>query len=190
MVKKTKQEETKETSVRKEKGEEEQRASTETDITAKLEEKEKEAAENYDKYVRAVAELENYKKRAARERADSIKYGNENLIRDILPFVDSLDRALHHAGNSDDFEAFKKGLQLLQDQLLCSLEKHGIQKIECADKEFDPNMHEALYQIDSNAHDENKIVDELEKGYLLNGRLLRPAKVSVCKRSTTDYCKE
>jgi molecular chaperone GrpE len=162
----------------------------EADLTARLEEKEKEAAENYDKYIRTVAELENYKKRAAKEKADSIRYGNENLIKDILPLVDSMDRALQHADNSCDFEAFKKGLKLLQDQLLCSLEKHGVQKIDCADKTFDPNVHEALFQVESDAHKENTIVDELEKGYLLSGRLLRPAKVSVCKRPKNDNCKE
>jgi len=190
MVKKTKQEEIPETPEGKKQGEEEQKTAAENDLAVRLETKEKEAAENYDKYVRTVADLENYKKRAAKERADSIKYGNESLIKDILPFVDGLDRALQHAGNSSDFEALKKGLQLLQEQLLCALEKHGVQKIECTDKEFDPNIHDALYQTDSSAHEENKIIDELEKGYLLNGRLLRPAKVSVCKRSKTDYCKE
>jgi len=190
MGKKTKKEEIKETPHIQEKEEKEEKVVGENDLTARLEEKEKEAAENYDKYIRTVAELENYKKRAAKEKADSIRYGNENLIKDILPLVDSMDRALQHADNSGDFEAFKKGLKLLQDQLLCSLEKHGVQKIDCVDKTFDPNVHEALFQVESDAHEENTIVDELEKGYLLSGRLLRPAKVSVCKRPKNDNCKE
>ena len=94
----------------------------------KLQEAEKKAAENYDKYVRAVAELDNYKKRAVREKADAIQYGNENLLRDILPLVDNMDRALEHACNSDDFEAFKKGLKMLQEQLLGCLQKHGVER--------------------------------------------------------------
>jgi molecular chaperone GrpE len=148
----------------------------------KLNEKEKECAVNYDKYLRAVAELDNYKKRTAREKTDIIKYGKEDVIRDMLPFVDSLDRALEHAESNTDIQAFKEGLKLIQDQLLCSLKKHGVERIECTGKEFDPNFHEAMLQADSEHHEENKVIGEFERGYLLNGRLLRPSKVSVCKK--------
>ena len=151
------------------------------ELMRKLEEKEKEAAENYDRYVRAAADLENYRKRAAREKADCIKYGQENLIRDILPMVDSLGRAMEHACNSSDFEAFREGLKLVQNQLTCCLEKHGVEAIEAAGKDFDPNFHEAMIQVESREHKDNAVVEEFEKGYLLNGRLLRPAKVSVCR---------
>jgi len=150
--------------------------------TLKLQEKIKEAAENYDRYLRTVADLDNYKKRAAKEKTDAIKYGNETLIRDLLPLIDNLDRALKHAETSRDFEAFKQGLAMLHAQLICSLEKHGVEAIDCASKVFDPHYHEALMQVASADHETNQIVDELEKGYLLNGRLLRPSKVSVCKR--------
>ena len=150
-------------------------------LTLKLQEKEKEAAENYDRYVRAVAELENYKKRAAREKADCIKYGQENLIKDILPMVDNLGRAMDHACNSNDFEAFREGLRLVQSQLHCCLEKHGVEEIEAAGRDFDPNVHEAMLMVESPEHGHNQVVEEFEKGYLLNGRLLRPAKVSVCR---------
>ncbi|MDO8722648.1 MAG: nucleotide exchange factor GrpE [Syntrophales bacterium] len=153
------------------------------DTMMKLKEKEKEAAENFDKYMRAIADLENYKKRAAKEKAETIKYGNENLLKDILPLADSLDRACRHACNSEDFEAFKAGFKLLQDQLSCCLEKHGVEKIEAVGKDFDPNVHEAMLQVDTEEHEDNKVVDEFEKGYLLNSRLLRPAKVSVSKRT-------
>jgi len=151
-------------------------------LMGKLEEAEKRAAENYDKYVRAAAELDNYRKRAVREKADAIKYGNESLLRDILPLVDNVDRALEHAGTSDDFEAFKKGLKMLHEQLLCCLKKHGVEVIDAAGKEFDPNVHEAMLQVASDEHETGKVVNEFERGYLLNGRLLRPAKVCVCKR--------
>ncbi|MDO9559538.1 MAG: nucleotide exchange factor GrpE [Syntrophales bacterium] len=149
-------------------------------LTQKLQDKEKEAAENYDKYVRAVAEMENYKKRAARDRADSLKFGQENLIKDILPLMDSLDRAMAHAGKSNDFEAFKEGLQLLQNQFSGCLGKQGVEQIEAAGRDFDPNVHEAVLQVESPDHGHNQVVQEFEKGYLLNGRLLRPSKVSVC----------
>jgi molecular chaperone GrpE len=150
-------------------------------LTQQLQEKEKEAAENYDRYVRAVAELENYKKRAVRDRTDSLKYGQENLIRDILPLVDSLDRAMEHACNSNDFEAFKAGLQLIQNQLSGCLGKQGVEPIEAIGRDFDPNFHQAVLQVESPDHGHNQVVDEFEKGYLLNGRLLRPSKVSVCR---------
>lgn len=150
-------------------------------LMQQLQEKEKEAAENYDKYVRAVAELENYKKRAVRDRADSLKYGQENLIRDILPLVDSLDRAMEHACNSNDFEAFKAGLQLIQNQLNGCLGKQGVEPIEAIGRDFDPNVHQAVLQVESPEHGHNQVVEEFEKGYLLNGRLLRPSKVSVCR---------
>jgi molecular chaperone GrpE len=156
------------------------------DLERKLQEKSKEAAENYDRYLRAVADLDNYKKRAVKEKAEAINYGNEKLIRDLLPLVDNIDRALKHAETSCDFEAFTKGLAMLQTQLICSLEKHGVEAIDCANKAFDPNYHEALMQVPGTDHETNQIVDELEKGYLLHGRLLRPSKVSVCKRPDYD----
>lgn len=154
----------------------------EEELMAKLEETEKKAAENYDKYLRAVAEFENYKKRAIREKADAIKYGNENLLRDFLPLVDNLDRAMEHAGNCDDFEAFRQGLKMLHEQFLCCLKKYGVEIIDAAGKDFDPNVHEAMMQVESHEHEDRKVVSEFERGYLLNGRLLRPSKVCVCKR--------
>ncbi len=160
------------------------------DINKKLEEKEKEAAANYDKYLRAVAELDNYRKRAAREKTDIIKYGNEELIKDILPFIDSLDRALEH--DTGDVQAFKEGIALIKEQLLNCLKKHGVERIETAGMDFDPNFHEALMQMGSDQHEDNKIVSEMEKGYLLNGRLLRPSRVCVCKKTNkeNDICEK
>jgi molecular chaperone GrpE len=158
----------------------------EEDLMARLQEAENRAAENYDKYVRAMAELDNYKKRILREKTEAIRYGNENLLREILPLTDNMERALEHACSSDDFEAFKEGLRMLQEQFLSCLQKHGVEKIETVGKDFDPNVHEAMLQVESDEHGDSKVVDEFEKGYLLNGRLLRPAKVSVCRRGKKD----
>jgi molecular chaperone GrpE len=161
-------------------------AAGEEELMGNIQELEKKAAENYDKYVRAAAELDNYRKRAVREKADAIKYGNETLLRDILPLLDNMDRALEHACNSDDFEAFKKGLKMLQDQFLSCLQKHGVEKIDAVGKDFDPHVHEAMLQVESGEHEHSKVVSEFERGYLLNGRLLRPAKVSVCRRTNKE----
>jgi len=147
-----------------------------------LEVKEKEAKENYDRYLRAVAELDNFRKRAARDKADTIKYAKEDLIKDILPFLDSLDRALEHK-DSTDAQAFKDGIALIQDQLLCCLKKHGVERIESVGAVFDPNFHEALMRVDSADHQDNQVVSEMGKGYLLNGRLIRPSRVCVCKKT-------
>jgi molecular chaperone GrpE len=156
-----------------------------SNLKAKLEEKEKEAKDNYDRYLRAVAELDNYKKRAAREKADILKYGKEEIIKDILPFLDNLDRALEHTGGNDA-QAFKEGVVMIQDQLLCCLKKHGVEKIESIGANFDPNFHEAMMQMDSKDHEDNKVVNEMQKGYLLNGRLLRPSRVCVCKKVSNE----
>ena len=158
------------------------------ELTKKLAAKEAEAAANYDKFMRAAAELDNYRKRAAKEKIETVKYGNETLLRDILPLVDSIDRALQHAAKSQDFEAFRQGLVLLRDQFLQVLEKNGVQPIEALGKDFDPNFHEAMLQVETGDRDHNKVIEEYEKGYLLNGRLLRPARVSVSKniRGATD----
>ena len=152
------------------------------DLTEALAVKAKEAQDNYERYLRAVAELDNYKKRAARDKADIIKYGKEDLIKDILPFLDSLDRALEHK-DASDAQAFKDGMALIQDQLLCCLKKHGVERIESAGADFNPNFHEALMQMDSADHQDNQVVSEMEKGYLLNGRLIRPSRVCVCKKT-------
>ncbi|MDD5343326.1 MAG: nucleotide exchange factor GrpE [Smithella sp.] len=154
------------------------------DLRKKTEETEKEATANFDKYLRSVAELDNYKKRAIKEKADIIKYGKEELVKDILPFMDSLDRALGH--DTGDIQAFKDGIALIQDQLLCCLKKHGVERIETAGADFDPNFHEALMQVESDQHEDNKIVNEMEKGYLLNGRLVRPSRVCVCKKTKKE----
>jgi len=153
-------------------------------LRTSLDAKEKEAAENYDRYLRAMAELDNYRKRAARGKEDAIKYGNEKLIKDILPILDSLDRALHQASEvsvRNNFEAFQQGLELINSQILGCLERHGVVKIAAKGEEFDPEKHQALMQVETPKMEGNRVVDEYESGYTLNGRLLRPSKVSVSK---------
>lgn len=154
----------------------------EQDLRTALAEKEKEAKESYEKYLRSVAELENYKKFATRERIDLIKYNNEKIIKDILPILDSMDRALEHAGTAKDVRFFADGVKIIQEQLLAVLEKYGVKRIESVGREFDPNIHEALLQVESDEYEDKSVVAEFEKGYLLNDRLLKAAKVSVSKR--------
>jgi molecular chaperone GrpE len=151
------------------------------DLQARLEEKEKEAAASYDRYLRAVADLENYKKRAAKDRSDYIKYANENILRDLLAVLDNMERAREHAASSGDITSFLEGLKMIQGQFGDLLSKYGLEIIETKGREFDPNFHEAVMQVPGIAENDNKIAEEFQKGYILNGRLLRPAKVSVTK---------
>ena len=154
------------------------------ELRMRLGAKEKEAAENHDRYLRAMAELDNFRKRASRDKEDAIKYGNAKLIKDILPILDSLDRALHQSSDlsvRNNFEAFQQGLGLIHSQILGCLERHGVVKISAKGEEFDPERHQALLQVETPEMDSNRVVDEFESGYTLHGRLLRPTKVSVSK---------
>lgn len=154
-------------------------------LKKEIEEKEKETAANYDKYLRAVADFDNYRKRIERDKADLLKYGNEKLIKDLLPILDSLDRALVQTGNSTgDITVFTEGIHLIRSQFLAALERHGVERIKAKGEEFDPQFHQAMLQVEADETENNRIVDEFEAGYLLNGRLLKPAKVSVSKKVT------
>ena len=154
----------------------------EKDAVSELDAAKSEARENYDKYLRLAAEFDNYKKRVQKERADLLNYGNEKLLKEVLPLVDALERALGHAEKSVDFDVFVEGLKLILDQFTGMLGKNGVEAIESVGSDFDPNFHEAMIQVESKDHQTNEVVEEFEKGYMLNGRLLRPAKVSVAKR--------
>ena len=151
------------------------------EFARKLEEKEKEAQENYDRWLRAVAELENYKKRMTKEKLELSKYANEQLIKEILPIVDNLERAIEHSSNPKDSKALDDGIKMTAKQLITVLEKFGIKRIEALNEPFDPNYHEAIMQLETQKHEENIVLRELEKGYLLHDRLIRPAKVAISK---------
>ena len=151
------------------------------ELKKKLEEKEKEAKENYDRLLRTAADFENYKKRAAREKEDWNKFANEDLIRAILPFIDNLERAVNHAQKIADTGVLVEGVQLTLQQLLQALNKFGLSSFKSVGKPFDPAMHEAMLVVETDKHEPNQVVEEFQKGYLLNDRLLRPATVSVSK---------
>jgi len=146
-----------------------------------LEEKEKEFKEHHDRLLRLAADFENYKKRAAREKEDWAKFANEELIRAILPFIDNLERALNHAQKVTDTGVLIEGVRLTVQQLLQTLNKFGLSSFQSVGKPFDPTVHEAMLVVETDQHEPNQVVEEFQKGYLLNHRLLRPATVSVSK---------
>ena len=137
------------------------------------------AAENRDRWMRAVAELENFKKRAATERSRLLKYQYEDLLRDLLPVIDNMERALDHAQEEGDFGPFAQGVKMIVEMFKEVLGRHGVEEIEAVDKSFDPNLHEAVSQMPGSGKEPNTVLHELEKGYLYKDRLLRPAKVTV-----------
>ena len=151
------------------------------ELKKKLEEKEKEIKEHHDRLLRLAADFENYKKRAAKEKEDWTKFANEDLIRAILPFLDNLERAVNHAQKASDTGVLIEGVRLTLQQLLQTLNKFGLSTFESVGKPFDPTVHEAMLVVETDKHEPNQVVEEFQKGYLLNDRLLRPATVSVSK---------
>ncbi len=151
------------------------------ELKKKLEEKEKEIKGHHDRLLRLAADFDNYKKRAAKEKEDWTRFANEDLIRAILPFIDNLERAVNHAEKTADTGVLIEGVRLTIQQLLQGLNRFGLSAFESVGKPFDPTVHEAMLVVETDQHEPNQVVEEFQKGYLLNDRLLRPATVSVSK---------
>jgi molecular chaperone GrpE len=150
-------------------------------LEAQLAAKEQEARENWDKLLRERADLENYRKRASREKEELLNYGIKSLVEEVLPVVDNLERALEHA-NEEGLPALVEGVKMTHTLLLTALKKFGVCAVEgnCGTL-FDPAFHQAMAQVETDGQPGNTIVQEFQKGYLLKERLLRPAMVSVAK---------
>jgi molecular chaperone GrpE len=141
--------------------------------------KEAESKANWDKFVRERADLENYRKRVQKEKEDILKYGNESLVLEILPVIDNMERALVHAAE-EPHVAVMEGIRLTHTMLLSALKKFGVTTIETTPgATFDPAFHQAMHQVESTELPANTVVEELQKGYLINERLLRATLVSV-----------
>ena len=136
-------------------------------------------AENHslrDRYMRTLADFENFRKRSEREKTDFFRYALAGTIKDLLPVLDNFDRALEHAADGDEFH---KGVSLIYKQLFDVLQKHGLKPIEEAGVRFDPNLHEAVMREEDASVPSQTVVAILQKGYFLDDRLLRPALVKV-----------
>ncbi len=158
------------------------------DFDAIVAEKDAEIASLKDKWLRAVAEMENYKKRVKRDLDDTVSRKTQSLLSSFLPTVDNLERALEIAEpaaaqasdeNAANVEQVVKGLRMVRDEFIGGLKKHNIEAVEAVGKPFDPAVHDALQQIDSPDHVPGVVIREFEKGYKLGDRLLRPARVIV-----------
>lgn len=136
-----------------------------------------EAAE--EKYLRLYAEFENYKKRTRAELDTERTYRAQGVMRDILPAIDNIERALAQKGESEEFKSLHKGVEMVYESLLSSLKDNGLEVIEALDKPFDPNLHQAVMQEQDQDKASGIVLDELQKGYKLKERVLRPSMVKV-----------
>lgn len=144
-----------------------------------LEEVKKIASDNRDRWLRAVADLENFKKRTAQERSKLIRYQNEDLLKDLLIISDNLERAISHCEDKYASSGLAEGLRLVTNMLKDTMAKHGVSPIECVGRPFDPTFHEAIAKVAGTGAAPNTVVEELEKGFMYHDRLLRPAKVTI-----------
>ena len=151
------------------------------ELREKFQAKEKESQENYERYLRQAAEVDNFKKRVNREKEDAIRYANENLIKDILPVIDNLERAIAHSQGGGNGKPLVEGVEMVLKGLLDVFSKHGVVQVPAVGAVFDPGKHEAMAQVESSEYEPNTIIDEHHKGYLFRDRLLRPALVTVAK---------
>ena len=154
------------------------------ELLEKAREIKKTADENYDLYMRSLAEIENLKKRFQKDKSDLIKFSNELLIKQLLSVIDNLEKAISACEDENSLHAVKEGVELTLKGLLDSLEKAGLEQVEAKEKPFDPNFHAAISEQEDDTADPGTVLQELQKGYILNERLIRPAMVIVSKNSS------
>ena len=147
-------------------------------------EPEKQEPDNLDQLLRLKADFENTKKRLEREKQEQAKFANERLLIEILPIVDNLDRAMTSLSEGHDPEQVRKGLKLAQEELHQVLESHGVTTVPAVGKPFDPQFHEAVATVESQDKEDGTVVDEIQRGYVLNGRLIRPSRVRIAQNKT------
>ena len=152
-----------------------------TALKSELEKSQQESQKNYDLYLRSLAELENFKKRAARDKEEYSKFAVLPLIQKLLPVIDDLERALAQFDNSKDLEGLSKGVEMITRSLQEIIKNEGVEPIEALGQDFDPQYHQPLIVEESGEHPENTIIEEFQTGYILHGRVIRPSLVKVSK---------
>jgi molecular chaperone GrpE len=157
----------------------------ETPPAGDIEELRRQLQDRQDRLLRALAETENVRRRAQRDREDYVKYANESLLRDLIPVLDNFDRALAAARGSAN-DTVMSGVELIQRELLRVLERAGLTRYSAAGERFDPTRHEAIARVVSADQAPDTVVQETAPGYLLHGRVLRPAMVAVAAAPDED----
>ncbi len=138
-------------------------------------------AELLDQMLRMKAEFENLKKRLERDKQDAIRFANERLLADMLHVVDTFDRATASLSEGHDPAMIRKGLLIANDELHKIMERYGVQPVKSVGELFDPNLHEAVAEVEDAGKKAGTVVDEIQRGYVLNGRLIRPSRVRIAK---------
>lgn len=161
----------------------EEAAEEEKDLESLLAQKTQEAQEYYDRLLRLAAELENVRKRQEREMAEWRQYANEGLIKELLPVLDNLERAMEHGHQAGAPEALMEGLDLVRQDFLKVLSRFGVTPVESLGEPFNPAYHHAVMEEDAPELEDKTVLRELQKGYLLQNRLLRPAMVVVSRNT-------
>ncbi|WP_152392126.1 nucleotide exchange factor GrpE [Paenibacillus guangzhouensis] len=137
------------------------------------------AEENNNRYLRAQADFDNFRRRTAKEREELAKYASLKLVEQLVPVLDNFERAIQASGENQDFESFSKGVQMIFRQLSQVLDQEGLQQMNTVGQPFNPEYHQAIMQVESDEYEEGIVVEEVQKGYMLKDKVLRPAMVKV-----------
>ncbi|HBO83409.1 MAG: nucleotide exchange factor GrpE [Deltaproteobacteria bacterium GWC2_42_11] len=155
-----------------------------------LEKKTKECEDNYNRFLMAVADLDNYKKRSEKEKEELINFANERLIKELIGVVDNIERAFGHINTDVDVAALRDGIRLTLDQFLSILKKFGLEQVSAIGENFDPCRHEAICQEERGDCEPGTVIREYQKGYYLKDRLIRPSMVVISKLSDNLFKEE
>jgi molecular chaperone GrpE len=156
---------------------------TKDQLIEKVEAAETVSEKNYDLYLRSQAEIDNLKKRYQKDQRGLVKFANESLIKNLLPVADNLEKAIDHSHNETSVSALREGVELTLKGLMDVLQKAGVETIEAVGEPFDPNFHEAVSAAANEEVQPGTVLKELQKGYTLNQRLLRPSMVIVSRKT-------
>jgi len=156
------------------------------ELIERVEELQEQAKKNYDLFLRSEAESENLKKRNKKEKEDWIKYANETLVKELLPVMDNLEQAISHSQNEDSLHALREGVELTLKGLKDTLMKSGLEEVKAIGEPFDPSFHHAVSEMEDENAQTGHIINELQKGYIFNQRLIRPSMVVVNKGKSDD----
>jgi len=164
--------------------EEEKKLSPMEELQEQLKKKDVELVEQKSDFLREKADLENFRKRLVKEKADAVQFANERLLKELVEIDDNMNRALNTPNTS--LESLKEGVDMIQKQFATFLKNQKVEPVEAIGKPFDPSLHEVMTQLESEEHEENTVIQEYSTGYTLNGRILRSAKVVISKKPAEE----
>ena len=164
--------------------EEKKKLSPMEELQEQLKKKDVELVEQKSDFLREKADLENFRKRLVKDKADAVQFANERLLKELVEIDDNMNRALNTPNTS--LEGLKEGVEMIQKQFATFLKNQKVEPVEATGKPFDPSLHEVMTQLESEDHEENTVIQEYSTGYTLNGRILRSAKVVISKKPAEE----